>query len=336
MLRELAADERSRLDTLIAARKPLDRPQVILIDDVPVYGRDLDRKKRTRRDAGYFVLVVAELHWPDTSVSSPFDSEAEPVIKLRLVRAMAKSNTASWRVLFAELGYVPDFIVADAGTGIAAAIEAHFDPARTKFIPSLWHVAQKVELALADTTGAMTAGPSGKELIAPLHKHVRKLGRLSGVLDDVASWTGWWDELLAILVAHKLPTDEVRRKRKKYEPAMAAVLDDIATHPKMHVSTGGLENIIAKRVKPLLAMRRTSFANIERTNLLFDLVVARHHGAFDNLGEVAKLLRLDAERHDGWTVPLRAISDPRPVGGTYSSLRDATLLNTIAKHRGVG
>mgnify|MGYP000470479544 CR=1 FL=1 len=39
----------------------MQRPQVILIDDVPVYGQDLNEAKRTRRDAGYFVLVVAEL-----------------------------------------------------------------------------------------------------------------------------------------------------------------------------------------------------------------------------------------------------------------------------------
>lgn len=336
-LRARAAAERERLDALIRKRQALVRPQVILVDDVPVYGRDLDGRKRSRRDAGYFVLVLAELLWPDATAEAdePFVRPPEPVVRLRLVRAMAKSNTAAWRVLFDELGYRPDFVVADAGTGIAAAVRSHFDPKRTKFIPSLWHVAQKVELALADTPGAMTVSAAGKQLIEPLHIHVRKLSRSSGVLDSAATWTAWWDELLAILKTHRLAADEVRNKRKTYEPAFKEVLPAIAKQPQIPVSTGGLETLIAKHVKPLLAMRRTSFGNIERTNLLLDLVVARHHGAFDNLNDVAKLLRGDTEPNGGYTIALRTIADPRPIGGTYSSLRDATLLATVAKQRGL-
>lgn len=334
-LRRQAISERARLDQLLADGLPLDRPQVILVDDVPVYGRDLDRNKRTRRDAGYFVLVLAELHWPNEADGGLLLGAAAPESKLRLVRVMAKSNTEAWRIVFDELGYAPDFIVADAGTGISAAIAAHFDPARTRFIPSLWHLTQVVEMALADTNGAITVGPGGKQLIEPLRDHMWQLSRASGVLDSTESWKKWWDELLAILAAHKLAADEIRAKRKRYEPSMADVLDAVAAHPEIPVSTGGLETLIARHVKPLLAMRRTSFGNLERTNLLFDLVVARAHGAFDNLGDVANRLRLDAERHEGWTVALRAISDPRPRRGSYSSLRDVTLLNSIAKQRGL-
>lgn len=328
-----ALAERKRLDALRATGAQLDRPQVILVDDIPVYGRDLDRKGRSRRDAGYFVLVVAELHWPEAD-DDPFSGPA-PSIKLRLVRAMAKSNTAAWRLLFNELGYAPDFVVADAGTGIAAAIRAHFDPANTRFIPSLWHLAQKVELALADVPGAVMVTTSGRELIGPLRDHVRRLSRASGVLSSAETWTTWWDDLLGVLASHGLAADDVLSRRKNYEAAMAAVLADLSRFPDVPVSTGGLETLIAKQVKPLLAMRRTSFGNIERTNLLFDLVVARQHGAFDNLGEVAKLLRHDTEQHDGWTVPLRAVSDPRPRGGSYSSLRDTTLLSRLAKREGL-
>ena len=334
-LRSGALAERERLDGLRAGGGLLDRPQVILVDDVPVYGRDLDRKGRSRRDAGYFVLVVAELHWPDVHDDGEPFSPAAPSTRLRLVRAMAKSNTAAWRLVFHELGYAPDFVVADAGSGIAAAIRAHFDPAHTRFIPSLWHLAQKIELALADVPGAVTTTPTGRELIGPLRDHVRLLSRSSGVLATPAVWSKWWDDLLAILAAHRLAADDVLSRRKAYEPAMAAVLDNLARFPDVPVSTGGLETLIARQVKPLLAMRRTSFGNVERTNLLFDLVVARQHGAFDNLGEVAKLLRHDTERHDGWTVPLRAVADPRPRGGSYSSLRDTTLLSRLAKREGL-
>jgi len=334
-LRNDALAERARLDGLLEAGVPLDRPQVILVDDVPVYGRDLDRKRASRRDAGYFVLVVAELDWPLSTIDDdPFGS-ASPSTKLRLVRVMAKSNTPAWRLVFHELGYAPDFVVADAGTGIAGAIRAHFDPSHTKFIPSLWHLARRVELALADVPGAVTTTPSGRELIAPLRDHVRMLSRTSVVLAGSASWSKWWDDLLTILATHRFAADKVLSRRKSYEAAMAAVLPDLSRFPDVPVSTGGLETLIARQVKPLLAMRRTSFGNIERTNLLFDLVVARQHGAFDNLGEVAKLLRNDTEGHDGWTVPLRGISDPRPRGGSYSSLRDTTLLSRLAKREGL-
>lgn len=332
-----ALAERARLDALIDSGAALERPQVVLVDDVPVYGRDLERKKRSRRDTGYYVLAAAELVWPDqpTGNDDPLVVDDDPTVRLRLVRAMAKSNTDAWRLLFDELGYAPDFVIADAGTGIAAAVEAHFDPDRTRFIPSLWHVGEAVKLALADTPGAFVSTPSGKALMEPLDKHLRRLSRHSGVLADEAAWTAWWDDLEDLLSTHQLPREKVRKRRGNYEPAMAAVLDAIAGQPGVPVSTGGLETLIAKRVKPVMALRRTSFANIERTNLLFDLVVARQHGAFDDLGAVASLLRSDAVEHDGWTVPLRSVSDPRPRGGTYSSIRDATLLNTLAKQRGV-
>ncbi len=337
-LRKAALTERGRLNVLTASGQPLDRPQVVLVDDVPVYGQDLDRKgTRTRRDAGYFVLVLAELHWPAPSEDDdPMLRPPQPTVKLRLVRAMAKSNTPAWRLLFNELGYTPDYIVADAGSGIAAAIRAHYAGKGATFIPSLWHLAQRVEAALADTSGAMTVTASGRELIPPLRDHLRKLNRQSGVLDSKVTWGVWWDDLLDLLVSYGLAADEVRTKRRMYEPAMLDALPDLARYEQIPVSTGGLETLIAKHVKPALAMRRTSFANLERTNLLFDLIVARNHNVFDDLSQVAKTLRDDAEPHAGGTVPLRAVADPRPRRGSYSSLRDVTLLDTLAKQHKVG
>lgn len=321
-LRDRALAERARLDALLAAGQPLDRPQVLLLDDVPVYGRRLDRA--ARRDDGFFLLVAAEQLTAADGVSRP---------RLRLVRAMAKSNTAAWRLLFDELGYAPDVIVADAGTGIGAAIRAHFDPSRTRLVPSLWHVTRKVEEALSASTRATMADPGGrgKRLIDSLERHLRRLSRKSGVLDDEPAWTAWWDELEALAVTHRLPLDKVRSKRKTYEPAVAAVLDLVNAHPEMPVTTGGLETVIERRVTPMLAGRRHAFGNLERTNYLFDLVVCRDHDAFDNIAEVAALLRADTVAHDGFTVALRSVRDP----GSYSSLRDEHRLARIAKSRGL-
>ena len=325
-LRSHAEAERARLDEMWRNGEVLHRPQVVLLDDVPVYGRDLDdRAKKSRRDAGFFVLALAETHW----------EQRGPAARLRLVRAMAKSNTPAWRLMFDELGYEPDYVVADAGTGITAAIEAHFDPARTKFVPSMWHLNQRVETALADTRGAHITGPHGTRLLKPLVEHLKLLRPGSPALTDETTWGAWWDELEGLLKTHRLPMDKVRTQRRNNEERMADVLPDLARYPDVPVSTGGLETLIGKHVKPLLAMRRTAFGNLERTNLLFDLVVAAHHGAFDNHAEVARLLRADTTAHDGWTVALRSISDPRPRRGSYSSLRDTTLLNDLAKERGL-
>ena len=77
---------------------PYDRPQVLLIDDMPVYGRDLDGE--AGRDAGFYVLAAAKVRW---SGIDPFQG-ADVVTELRLLRAYAKSNTAAWRLMFDELG----------------------------------------------------------------------------------------------------------------------------------------------------------------------------------------------------------------------------------------
>ena len=324
-LRGVAYADRARLDDLRKRKQTLHRPQVILLDDAPVYGKDLSEQKR-RRDAGFFVLVLAEGQWL---------RDDETTARLRLVRAMPKSNSTTWRLLFDELGYTPDYIVADAGTGIVRAIKDHYKPDRTKFIPSLWHLSNRIDKDLRDVAGAHTVNArGGKTLVEPISQHFRLLHR-GGALASQADWSAWWDELEKVLVTLNLPVDIVRRQRRYNEDDFAAIIDDLVTHPGLPTATGGLETLIAKHVQPQLAMKRTAFANAERTNYLFDLVVAAHHGVFDDPSTVMKMLRDDATPHGGWAVPLRAISDPRPKQGTYSSLRDITLVNDLAAQRGL-
>jgi hypothetical protein len=325
-LRDVALAERARLDALKAQGRPLTCPQVVLVDDVPVYGRDLERRGKLRRDKGFYVLAAAETHW----------SDGEPTGKLRLARTMAKSNTAAWVLVFDELGYEPDYIVADAGTGISAAIDHFYDPERTTFVPSVWHMIRRIEKGLADTRGAFETTPDGRRMLAPIRQHLKHLGRDGEAFASPAAWSAWWDELVALLRMHKLPLDKILTQRTNNEAAMATLLEDPATLVTLPISTGGLETLISRHVQPLLAMRRTSFANLERTNMLFDLAVAASHGAFDDHAAVAELLREDASRHGGWTIPLRSIDDPRPLRGkAYSSLRDVTLLSQIAEQKGL-
>jgi hypothetical protein len=116
---------------------------------------------------------------------------------------------------------------------------------------------------------------------------------------------------------------------------MREAIKRLVDQPQVPVSTGGLETLIAKRVQPMLALRRSGFANLERTNRLMDLLIAREHGAFIELGDVVSLLSADATAEGGWTVPLREIADARPVKGRYSSLRDSLLVAEIAEARGL-
>jgi hypothetical protein len=338
-LRAQARTERARLDAQLAAEAPLERPQVLLLDDKPVYGRDRSADGAARRDNGFFLLVAAEIGW-GTVAADPM-ALPDRSLRLRVVRAMPKSNAPSWRLLLDELGYAPDFVVADAGTGIARALAAHFDPERTTFVPSLWHVGQAVRTGLADTHGAFVNGPTGRSLRPELGEHVATLTR-DDTLIDVGTWGRWWDELEKRCVQLGLPLDKIRRRRRNYEAPFAAAIPRLQAHPQVPVGTGGLETLIAKRVEPLLALRSTAFANIERTNRLFDLVVAREHGAFDDLGQLVKLLRDDAAiavgartGRAGWTTPLRSIADPRPEDGRYSSLRDALMILELAQRRGL-
>lgn len=330
-LRDAALSERDRLDRVLADGGSL----VWLLDDVPVYGRAYG-EKHARRDDGFFVLVITEVDWTGVDIGElAFAARPPGKTRLRLVRAMPKHNHLAWRLLFDELGYHPDFVVADAATGIAKAVRDHFDPDRTRFVPSLWHVRRAVETCLAKLPGALVNLPEGPQLRGGLQSHLAQLTREGSALVDADAWRDWWAQLEALCAAEGLPVSAAVKARRNYEEPFADAIDSLAAHPAVPHTTGGLETLISRQVEPVLARRRTGFANIERTNNLFDLVVAREHGEFDNLADVARRLRTDATSHDGHGMPLRLISDRRPDKGRYSSLRDATLLAELANQRGI-
>lgn len=331
-LRTEALDERRRLDKLAARGLPLFRPQVLVIDDLPVYGRDEGAANRSKRSKGFHLLVAAEVDWSDPD---PFDVRDLPVssTRLRLVRALARSNTPAWRLLFDELGYTPDVVVSDAATGQGAAVAAHYPT--SVFVPSVWHIGQKIRETLADVSPAWHQTVSGRLLHPDLQVMFGQVRRGSTVLSDVAAWSGWWDTLVAWMRERRLPVDALLRKRSVYEPRMAAAIPFLGAHPEVPISTGGLETVQQRVLEPILAGRRSMFGNVERTNRLLDLAVAREHGAFDDVQAVARLLRADATSAGGWATPLREVADPGGTAVGYSSLRDVTLLQHLATKRGL-
>jgi len=79
---------------------------------------------------------------------------------------------------------------------------------------------------------------------------------------------------------------------------------------------------LLRDAEAVLRRRAFQFANVERTNNLMDLVVARQNGMFTDLTAIAQLIEADEMPHRGWAVPMRAIDDPQPRNDRYSSLRD--------------
>jgi hypothetical protein len=294
-------------------------PLVWLLDDIPVYA--LDKKRKRRKTDGYSVFILAELDFTDRLV--------EGSTKLRLVRAFPKNTSHAWRLLFDEVGYVPDLIVSDAATPIVAAVQRHFAAPGPLFVPSLWHMRRALENNALEHALRTEHAPQ-------LRSHLAELARDNPVLSSVAAWSHWWDELERLAHASgAVKAGDLRRSRENYEPRMAAALPALLADPRLRMSTGGLERVIAQTVEPLLAGRRHQFGNIERTNSLLDLAVCRAEGAFVDLNAVAALIEADELPWGGWTVPLRAIADPRPRRGRYRSLRDEALLISVAEERGL-
>jgi len=329
-LRAEEAAARAGNDELLAAGKPMRHPVVLMLDDIPI-------QTAVRRE--YFVLVAALVQW----VEVPGADLPGRQVRLRLVRGFASNDHHAWKLLLNEVGVRPDFVLADRGKGIVKAVTDLYGTA-VPLLPSLLHLREAVEEALVDTPGARQPGArrrgggsgASKELLPALSGHVRSLRRHSLAEMTTGDWTAWWDRLERLLTDRGLPLEKIRVMRRNYEQLVADLLPVYAAYPQLPVATGGMEVALRQRVEPVLAGRAHAFANLERVNRLFDLVVCRDWGVFDDTLAVADLIRRDNEAHHGWATPLRFVQDVRPTAGArYSSLRDQQLLRARAREAGL-
>ena len=331
-LRRAVAPRLLERDRLAAAGLANSLPVVVVIDEQPVFAKAKSEAGRRMGRPDWSVLVVAELHWRHHG------DEIRRDTRLRLVRAMPTADHLAWRLVFDELGYTPDFVIADGGEAQLKAMKA----IGTTFIPSLFHVRSNVTEALYETPGTSTkvTATASRELRPELDDHLALLSRQVVQAMGSADWSKWWDDLEAILVSLGAPLDKVRKRRQRSEPAVANVLSVLAQNPHLPLSTGGIEVAIRRRIEPLLDGRAHAFANLERTNRLFDLVVCDDHGLFNKMSPVIDLLRSDGNDNHGWATPLRDVTDPQPptagrFSGRYSSLRDAVLVREVARSKGI-
>lgn len=298
---------RKRADEIAAA----GHPRVWIIDDQPIYVDVVGKRKRV---GGYGVLLVAEL--------DPLDETNPWTAKLRLVRAYPRINGVAWRLVFDEMGYTPDYIVADGGKGLSLAIREHYGD-RTRFVPSLWHMLHTMRTR---TFRDCLAKPAA----AALGEHLDALARRSEHLASVEGWAAWWDTLIT-LGQRFVKLGTLTALRNDYEPRMAEALPILLGNELVPMSNSPIEALLTTWIDPILTERRMfSFGNIERTNALLDLAVCRSRGAFADLNRVARLIEDDEIPHGGHTVPLRAISDPQPASGRYQSLRDEAVMLDLA------
>lgn len=325
-------------------RKP-PQPNVLVLDDIPVFGKRT--RLGTKRE--WSVLAAAQvIHTQD-----PADGTWHKTTKLRLVRALPTNDTTAWKLFLTELDpYVPGFVVSDMASAQIAAVKALYP--RAVIIPSLYHMRTNIEATLLRTSKCYTKKDrEEKRLIQSLRNHMKLLRADNFTTMTQAHWDEWWDNLIGLLDGLNAPTNTIVRQRRTYDQHVPQLLKAFQKHPDVTLTTGGLELLLAERVKPLLKRRGHSFGNIERVNSLFDLVVCENNGLLNNKQQVLALLRNDNEDNYGWSLQPRAVSDTQPTfSGTttvdedgmerqrvkpshYSSLRDITLLRQVARKQGL-
>lgn len=253
-LRAAALGERIRLDGIKADAKALDRPQVVLVDDDPVTSSRPGRSGRKRQQDGFYILVVCELDW----------AHDNPKTRLRLARALSLANTVTWSLVFDELGYAPDILVADAATAISQAATNVFGSDTTQ-VPSLYHITSAIKARLLKM-GAPARDPhSTPTALAPvLDVHLRKIHAGSEEVTKPAVWSTWWDEFTDIAHGLGLSAKPVMGLRAFHEPRPVPAMAVFNAYPAVPASTGAVEATITRAIDPILALRRTGCGCIGR------------------------------------------------------------------------
>jgi hypothetical protein len=309
-----AAAARAEVDEAFA--QPTKDRQVVslLLDDIPVF---VKARQGTRQRQRFSVLAASE---------SFIDlDKGQRVTRLRLLRAYPDHSGDAYKLVLAELGYVPDIVMADGGTGIGAAVRwlEKSNPGKPFAVClSAYHLRQQLRRQLAKLSSEHNFRPGDLE---------DRLQNWSFSSSSVA-WHTWWGDYENRMRAQKIaPSAWPHKWINEVKPRVDAqmpVLDQSRVLPR---STGSLEATLFDIVKPTMNVRGPGFGNLERTNRLLDLMTLRANGVFDNLQTVANALVTDALLHDGFAPPVRSIADVRMV----RSLLDETMTERLVKQAGL-
>lgn len=306
------------------------RPSVLILDGIPV------KSKRGRAGSKqlWAVLAAASVVWDEQ-----YDSRKET--RLRLVRAMPAENALTWRLFLDELSpFVPEYVVADTGRGQLGAIKSLWR--NTIIIPSVYHLISNLEDDLKTLRNTRVKNEHGiTEFHPSITKHLRSFAGHNLVNWDITDFNQWWDELCLIVTSLGGGTRKLRARQKRLSPDFAIILPELNKLPELPLSTGALEMLMDTRIKPLLDRRAHGFGNLERTNRLFDLCVAKDRGWFDDRHAVTALIQADNEANGGWSRQPRQVVDRMPVDPAtglrmpVSSLLDYSTVTALAIKKGL-
>ncbi len=287
----------------------------LLIDDIPIF----TARAEGRRGGGQrFAVLAATETFVDRSNGRRHN-------RLRLLRAYPSHDADAYRLLLAELGYVPDVILADGASGIRGAVSwlrrNNPDKPFTTLL-SAYHLRSQLRRQFSDL--AKPYGFQPGDLLD-------RLDNWSFCVSGTA-WRAWWSDYEARLTAQGIPPSSwPQRWISRVKPMVDEQMTLLDEHQILPRSTGALEATLFSLVEPSLDRRAIGFGNLARTNRLLDLMVLRANGAFASQSRVVEQLNADARNHGGFAAPVRSITDRR----MERSLLDLTSLERLTKEAGL-
>ncbi len=287
-------------------------PVVYLADEVPVV-RDYARSTTlTNATVVWHALVISGLRWNGTSRSTVTGWSS----RLVRFRALPNATAEAWQLVLSELE-APDYLVADGASQISAAAKAVWGE-QTRIVPCIYHAAENLRAKLTGEDGTLPD---------KVRDHLFDLSRATLAAKGAPAATAWFEDLETIASACGLPADVVRALRQRYEPLLerSAEVAHSRKKPRVPISNTGVEGQIREWVSGVTERRGPMFANIGRTNLLADLVVAASNGALLNQHEVVQVIRNASRDQGGWSPPPRALTE---AAGAMS-LRDAYSIEAL-------
>lgn len=309
------------------------RPTTLLIDAIPVLGRK-KRGRGTRKR--WSILCGAQVEWSQGS-GAPHAVGT----RLRQLRAMPSEDRFAWQLFLDELDpHKPKFVVCDMGTGQVSALREQLP--ESVIVPSLYHLLANLDrdLLLQASITQHSTTDGDRVFKREILDHKARLRGEQLVTWQMSDWDAWWERMAGIVVDLGGDPKRIIDRHQRISPDMQIVLPHLREHPHLPLSTGGLENKMRTLVKPILDGRAHGFANIERTNMLLDLVVCNDRGLFIDKQRVVDLLRADNEKSGGWSLAPRQVADRMTVDAVTdelhptASLLDYQLLAQRAIKRG--
>lgn len=320
------ADDAERVKTMKGV------PRVVLLDDLPLFGKATKRRRQFQRFAVIAAAEAVPLSGATRAGKTKSVKAKAREVQFRMLRALPEHSEDAYTLVLDELvevfGFVPDVIVADGGKGIRPAVEALAK--RTGhdivFVTSHFHVKQQLGRAIDKARKARASFDPGS--LADDIEHDR-------IFTGRDAWEAWWDAYERRLTAQGVPKSGWPGKQKDalYD-TVGAHLDALAPFPDIPRTTGALEALVVRHVKASMKRRAQGLGNLARTQQLLDLMVLHAGGYFDDTPRVVTALRDDATADPtapGYAPRVRALSDP----GAYRSLLDPDNIDRLLDARGL-